>query len=146
MLRKYAFTCIILGVTLLAGAIEIKDAYAREVPKNSPNSAAFMQIKNNSNEDIYLQKVLSTGAKTLELHEHIIENGMMKMQQIPHIKIPSHTTIELKSSGLHVMLIGLHKPLIAGESIDMFTLSFSNGEEVKLEHLPIKTVMQAMKH
>ena len=145
---KHTFTaCLFLLTTALySSSIEIMDAYVRAVPASLPNSAAFMKIKNSSNETVYLQKVVSTSAAKLELHEHVMEGAMMKMQHIATIEIPAKTTIELKPGGLHVMLLGLTKPLVLGDFINDFSLFFSNGDVVQLKHLPIKSAMNGMKH
>ena len=144
--HTFVTTLLLASSTLWAGVIEITDAYVRAVPPNLPNSASFMKIQNKSDQALYLQRVTSSSAKTLELHEHIMEKGMMKMQQIPHIEIPAKSEIVLKPGGLHVMLIGLTKPLNVGDNITDFSLFFSNGEEIHLMHLPVKSVMQGMIH
>lgn len=145
---KYTFTVYVffLSTLLFSNSIEITDAYVRAVPVGLPNSAAFMKIKNTSDETIYLEKVVSTSATTLELHAHVMEGEMMKMQSIPTVKIPARTTVELKTGGLHVMLLGLSKPLILDDFITDFSFFFSNGEIVQLKHIPIKSVMDGMKH
>ncbi len=53
---------------------------------------------------------------------------MMEMRKIDRIPIPANGQVELKSGGLHLMLIGLTKPLKAGDKVS-FTLQFSNSVE-----------------
>jgi copper(I)-binding protein len=54
---------------------------------------------------------------TLELHEMKRENGMMRMAPVPGIAIPAGATVELRPGGLHLMLFGLKKPLVAGDTV-----------------------------
>jgi copper(I)-binding protein len=55
--------------------------------------------------------------------------GMMRMQEVDTIAVPAGATVALEPGGLHLMLIDLAKPLVAGESFTM-TLTFSSGAEL----------------
>jgi len=101
---------------------------------------------NKSNKDIYLIGAKSSGAKTLELHEHKINNGMMVMRQVKHIKVPANGMIELKPGGYHVMMIGLNKIFKAGYNIKNMELDFSDGEAIMFHNVPIKSVMGGITH
>ncbi len=146
MFKKLLLSITLISLNIFAGDIQIKDAYVRAVPPNLSASASFMKITNSSNETVYLKSAASGIAKNIELHEHTMSNGMMKMQQVKEIKIPAKSTIELKPGGYHVMLIGLNKKLIPNEVVDSFTLNFSNNTSLKIKNVPIKTVMMGMKN
>ncbi|KXF83181.1 copper chaperone PCu(A)C [Enterovibrio coralii] len=126
--------------------IDVHDAYARATPPHAPNSAAFMEIKNSGKEDIYLVSASTSVAKTVELHNHEMVDGLMKMRQVDNIKIPADGMTMLKPGGLHVMLFDLSSPLKEGNTIPL-QLTFSDQSSVDLE-LPIKRVMahSKMKH
>ncbi|WP_037940768.1 copper chaperone PCu(A)C [Sulfurospirillum arcachonense] len=146
MLKRLLLLLIFISLNIFAGDIQIKDAYVRAVPPNLQNSASFMKIINLSDKTIYLQSASSNVAKNVELHEHTMSNGMMKMQQVKDIKIPAKSSVELKPGGLHVMLIGLNKKLIPDEVVTSLTLNFSNNTSITIQNVPIKTVMMGMKH
>lgn len=130
--------------TLFASNIEVKDSYVRATPPNLPNSAAFMTVTNSSNNDISIVSASSDVSKVVELHTHDMKDGVMKMYQVPEIKIPANGQTVLKPGGFHVMFIGLNHPLKKGENVT-FKLEFSNGESQTIT-APIKTVMGGMKH
>jgi len=144
MLKKAVYLFLVFSVSTFASDIVVKDMYVRAVPPNLQNSASFMKIKNKSNKDIYLIGAKSSGAKTLELHEHKMNNGMMVMRQVKHIKIPANGMIELKPAGFHVMFIGLNKIFKKGDSVKNMELDFSDGEEKLFNNVPIKSVMGGM--
>ena len=146
MLKNFFFVTILLTCNIFANNIVISDAYVRAVPPNLKSSASFMKITNNSNKSISLMSVDSDIAKDVELHEHIMNNGMMKMQQVTHINIPANSTIVLKPGGLHVMLIGLNKKLKVGDKVNSFTFNFSNKTSIIIDNIPVKSVMMGMKH
>ncbi|WP_331776017.1 copper chaperone PCu(A)C [Sulfurospirillum sp. 1612] len=136
---------IAMSTVLLAGNIEVKDAYVRAVPPNLPNSASFMTIINNGATAVDLTRADSTLADTLELHEHTMKNGMMVMAQVPKITIPAHGSVMLKPGGYHIMIIGLKKPIKPHDSVKMINLHFSDGETLTLKNVPVKSVMGGMK-
>ncbi|MDY3663377.1 MAG: copper chaperone PCu(A)C [Campylobacter sp.] len=131
------FVLSILSIAAVFGAdIEIEGAYARASIPNVSNSAAFFVIKNNSDKDIAITSVNSDIAEKNELHTHIKENEMMKMIKIEKLVVPAKSSLELKSGGDHVMLMGLKKELKAGDEISL-ELSFSDGDKKKIK-VPVK--------
>lgn len=68
-------------------------------------------------------------ATKVELHETVMEGGVMKMREVPALAIPSGAIITLQPSGLHIMLLNLKQPLKEGESVPL-TLVFEKAGEV----------------
>ena len=137
------FVLSIASIAAVFGAdIEIEGAYARASIPNVPNSAAFFVIKNNSDKDIAITSANSDIAEKNELHTHIKENKMMKMIKIEKLVVPAKSSLELKSGGDHVMLIGLKKELKAGDEISL-ELSFSDGDKKSIK-VPVKDLASTM--
>ena len=113
-------------------ALRIADPYVRLVPPNAPASAAFMVISNSGSAPRQLLKAQSPVAKTVELHNHVNENGVMKMRPVTHIVVPAHGKAELKPGSYHVMLIDLKAPLKEGEAVPL-TLSFDDGSTQRVD-------------
>ena len=137
------FVLSIASIAAVFGAdVEIDGAYARASIPNVPNSAAFFVIKNNSDKDIAITSANSDIAEKNELHTHIKENQMMKMMKIEKLVVPAKSSLELKSGGDHVMLMGLKKELKAGDEINL-ELSFSDGDKKKIK-VPVKDLASTM--
>ncbi|MCI7014417.1 MAG: copper chaperone PCu(A)C [Campylobacter sp.] len=137
------FVLSIASIAAVFGAdIEIERAYARASIPNVPNSAAFFVIKNNSDKDIAITSANSDVAEKNELHTHIKENKMMKMMKIEKLVVPAKSSLELKSGGDHVMLMGLKKELKAGDEINL-ELSFSDGDKKNIK-VPVKDLASTM--
>ena len=137
------FVLSIASIAAVFGAdVEIDGAYARASIPNVPNSAAFFVIKNNSDKDIAITGANSDIAEKNELHTHIKENKMMKMMTIEKLVVPAKSSLELKSGGDHVMLIGLKKELKAGDEISL-ELSFSDGDKKSIK-VPVKDLASTM--
>ena len=137
------FVLSIVSIAAVFGAdVEIDGAYARASIPNVPNSAAFFVIKNNSDKDIAITSANSDIAEKNELHTHIKENQMLKMMKIEKLVVPAKSSLELKSGGDHVMLMGLKKELKAGDEINL-ELSFSNGDKKSIK-VPVKDLASTM--
>ena len=137
------FVLSIVSIAAVFGAdVEIDGAYARASIPNVPNSAAFFVIKNNSDKDIAITSANSDIAEKNELHTHIKENKMMKMMKIEKLVVPAKSSLELKSGGDHVMLMGLKKELKAGDEINL-ELRFSDGDKKSIK-VPVKDLASTM--
>ena len=128
-----------------AETVEVSGAYARAVPPGQPNSAAFMTLVNASAQPIALVNARSSVAKVVELHTHIMEDGMMRMRQVEKIDIPANGEAQLQPGGDHVMFIGLVEDLEPGKEVS-FTLVFDDGSEKQVTAPVQKVQMKMMKH
>jgi hypothetical protein len=96
------------------------------------NGAAYMLLKNLSNEDDELIGASSEAAEVVELHlSRMKADGTMEMIPQQSIPLPADGEVELKPGGYHVMLIGLKQELKAGDKIAL-TLKFKNRLDLTL--------------
>jgi copper(I)-binding protein len=58
-------------------------------------------------------------------------SGMMTMRPVEKVEIPADSTVKLEPGGLHVMLLGLEKDLVVGDTVEV-TLTFSGAGEMTL--------------
>lgn len=126
-----------------ADHINVENPFAREVPPTAPASASFMTLSNDSDTEIKLVQAYSDVAKTIELHTHTNDGGVMRMRKIESISIPANGSTELKPGGLHIMLIGPHNPIKVGQSVTV-DLEFADGSKKTVE-MPVKSFMGMMK-
>ena len=141
---KYFSLAAITMLTLQAEVL-LDGPYAKATPPNAKNSAAFMKIENKGNSDVELILANSNISKVTELHTHIEENGMKKMIQIPSIKIPANSSVELKPGGLHIMFLGIQNQINENSNVDL-NLTFSDGKTYELTKIPVKKVIPAKMH
>lgn len=115
-----------------AGAIHIDHPWARASIGMAKAGAAYMVLTNEGSETDRLISASSDVAESVELHTHLMDDGVMRMRQVEAIEIDPGAPSVLEPGGLHVMLIGLKQPLAAGESFPM-TLTFEQAGEVTVE-------------
>jgi copper(I)-binding protein len=137
-MRKIAYLSTLLlaaSMTAIAAGpatIEVEHPWARESPPSVPNGAAYMTLVNQGRQPDQLLGVTGDVADKIELHAHLEEGGMMKMRQVDKIEVnPGEPTV-LQPGGLHLMLIGLKKPLVAGQKFTL-QLNFANAGKVPAE-------------
>lgn len=119
------------------------NGWARATAEGAPNGAAFGLLVNLAGKDDTLVSASSAAAEAVELHEMVIGDGdVMQMRPVDGgFPVPAGGFAELKPGGLHIMLIGLKAPLLAGEMLPL-TLNFETAGEVELS-IPIRD-MEAM--
>ena len=126
-------------------ALRIHAPYVRLAPPGAAATGAFMRIENAGATDRQLIKAESPAAKTVELHTHLNEGGMMKMRAVPFIAIKAGGQTELKPGSYHVMLIGMQQPLKDGDTVSL-TLSFDDGSRQQIEAPVRKIQAEGMMH
>ena len=138
-----SITIILLAVNFVVQATETKgvtvtEAYIRASIPGTIHSSAYMHINNNSEKTVTLVNVSSKISPRIEMHNHIMENGMMHMNQLQKIDIAANTQVVLQPHGLHLMFFNLIKPLNVEDVIEV-TLHFSNNHKV-IVPLPVKSL------
>jgi copper(I)-binding protein len=127
------FTLVCGFITLmfanLAQAVEvdIANVWLRESIPGSENGAGYFTITNQQADSIRLVGATTDAARAVEVHEHVMRDGMMRMRRVPVLEIAADTTIEFKPGSYHLMMFGLKKPLAIGDQVE-FTLNFDNGD------------------
>ncbi len=111
-----------------AGSLTISHAWARAA-MNGANGAAYVTVTNAGTEGDRLVAAASPVAAKVELHVHLMEDGVMKMRPVDGIDIGPGAAVEFHPGGYHVMLLGLTGPLTAGTSFPM-TLTFAKAGAV----------------
>jgi copper(I)-binding protein len=117
-------------------AIKITDGYIKASIPGSDITAAYMTINNSSDQAITLQKVTSSISDRIEIHEHSMADGMMRMRQVDNIIVKANNNIVLQPSGLHLMIFALKQKLTEGDEIQL-TLTFSNKTKINIQ-LPVR--------
>lgn len=127
--------CGIPGFPALADqhvAIQIEDAWARESPPTVSNGAAYLTLINAGKDTDRLLSASGDVAKTIELHTHLMDNNVMRMRRIDAIEVAPGEPTVLRPGGLHIMLIDLKQPLVAGQAFPL-KLRFEKAGEIPVE-------------
>lgn len=137
MIRLFAFLAfgLLLNVPSLIAkethSVQINSAWAR--PSTGPVGVIYANLHNAQNQDHSLVEVRVCGrvCDHAELHTHIHEGDIVKMRPVDKIALKAGETTRLEQGGLHIMLMGLKRPLAEGDTLPV-TFIFDEGEPVKV--------------
>lgn len=121
-----------------ADAVVADAPYVRLMPPAATTSAAFMILRNAGAAPARLLAASSPLAERVELHDHLRDGDVMRMRRVDSVAIPASGQVQLQPGGLHVMLIGLKRPLKEGENVPL-TLEFADGSQKQVT-APIKPI------
>jgi hypothetical protein len=135
-MKRYFVLVIALLLTLSAcssspGDIEVHNAWVRPTAKGE-NAAVYLSLHNHSSTGDELIGASSNVADSVELHESMMENDVMRMHRVDSVPLAADEEIMLEPGGLHIMLIGLKQDLALGEHIGV-VLHFKNHEDIAIE-------------
>lgn len=116
----------------MAGSIELVNPAVRAMPPGAPASGAYVTLNNHSDQERFLVGAESEAANRVEIHVSKMEGETMVMNQVEQIPLPAHGQAILQPGSYHIMMIGLVKPLKAGDQVN-FTLVMKNGERIKMQ-------------
>jgi len=112
--------------------LAVSQAWSRAMPPSAPTGAVYFILENRGQQPQRLIGAQTSRAEKTELHTHVHQGDMMRMQQVEAVDVPAAGKVEFKPGGNHVMLFGLKQPLVAGESFPV-TLQFEDGGEITTE-------------
>jgi periplasmic copper chaperone A len=114
------------------GTLRIEGAWARATAPAARTGAAYLTVINSGGEPDRLVGASSPAAAQAELHTHISEGNVARMQQLQAVDIPAGGRVSFAPGGLHVMLVNLQGPLRDGIPFAL-TLRFARAGEITIE-------------
>lgn len=112
--------------------VTIADPWARATPGGATTAGAFFEMRADEGVNDRLIGARSPAAGTVEIHNHITENGIVRMRRVDGIALPGGKSVTLAPGGYHIMLMDLKDPLNKGETFRM-TLVFEKAGEIEVE-------------
>ena len=115
-----------------SGDIVISTPWSRATPQGAKVGAGYLVIENRGSKPDRLLGGSVEDAARFEIHDVVVENGVMKMRELKDIELPPGGSIEAKPGGRHIMFVGLVRPLAAGEKA-RGALQFEHAGRVEVE-------------
>jgi periplasmic copper chaperone A len=114
------------------GDLEIDHPWARATPPGASVGGGYVTVRNGGDAADKLVGASSPAAHQVQLHVMRMDNGVMRMRQVPSFKVPAHGELTLKPGGNHLMFLGLKRPLKPGEKVPV-KLRFEKAGEVDVQ-------------
>lgn len=134
-MHKYLTAALLMAAAAQSfAAVKVEAPWARATVQGQQASGAYMTLT--SSGDATLVGVATPAAESAEVHEMKLESGVMKMRPAPRLPLPAGQSVTLRPGGYHVMLMGLKKPLHAGEQLPLKLKV--QGADGKIETIEVK--------
>lgn len=128
---------LVSGITFADSArVSFHQGWIKNLPPVVPVRAGYIQIKNPGDVPVEIISLESDLFESVEIHETVMENGMMKMDALDKIVLPPKTTVVLKPGEKHIMLITQKFPLAIGDTVNV-TVTF-NDQKTQIIQLEVK--------
>jgi periplasmic copper chaperone A len=121
-MMKVLFPLLLLLTLPFAGqahesTLQVEDPWVREAPPTARVLGMFMQLRNTGSEALVIQGASSPACERVEIHRTVIEDGVARMLPQESLRLEPGETLSLEPGGYHLMLIGAHQPLRAGDEV-----------------------------
>jgi hypothetical protein len=122
-----ALLAITSGATAADGPT-VSQAWARATAPGVDVGAVYLSIDGGARDD---SLVSASSVRAGMVHLHTVEEsgGVAKMRAVDGIEVPAGKRVVLAPKGTHIMLMGLAKPLVAGETFPL-ELRFAKAGEL----------------
>jgi copper(I)-binding protein len=116
-----------------AGSLTIRAPWTRATPRGADVAGAYLSVTNTGTVPDRLIGGSSDVSAGFEVHSMTMDQGVMRMRPVEGgIEIRPGETVTLAPGGLHVMLLGLKRPLAKGERVKG-SLVFQRAGTVEVE-------------
>jgi copper(I)-binding protein len=111
-------------------AVLANRAWARAADSGATTAVYFTLVNAGATDDT-LTGVATTDAASAEMHISTQHGSQMHMSPLRTLPVPASDSVEFRPLGAHVMLIGLTRPLVEGDSLRL-ALTLGSGRTVPL--------------
>jgi copper(I)-binding protein len=123
MNRRSTITLLILSLfaagPALAGKLTVTDAWSRTTPPGVTVGVAYFTLKNDTGKSDRLLKISSPVAAKVQVHRTEILDGVARMREVAVLHVAAGERLAFEPGAMHVMLMGLKKPLVEGQKFDL---------------------------
>lgn len=108
------------------GNLVVEQPWSPPTPPVATVGAVYFSITNNGQTPDRLTTISSPIANQVQIHESRQVHGVIQMRGVAFVDCPPGAAVRSEPGGLHVMLVGLHRPLTTGMQFPL-SLTFQGG-------------------
>jgi copper(I)-binding protein len=124
----WAAAALLAALPALAGTLSISGAWSRSTPPGVKVGVAYFTLKNDTGKSDRLLRISSPVAANVQVHRTEVLDGIARMREVAVLHVDAGQTVEFAPNGMHVMLTGLKKPLVEGQTFELDFLFEVAGE------------------
>lgn len=133
--KLFAFAVASLGAALPAWAagLTVTNAWSRSTPPGVTVGVAYFTLKNDTGKSDRLLKISTPIAEKVQVHRTEILDGIARMREVAVLHVEAGQELKFEPNGMHLMLMGLKKPLVEGQTFELnFVFEVSGARKVKV--------------
>lgn len=130
----FAFTALAALAACQPKAAEkpaITDASVRLPAVAGAPAAAYFTLTGGRADD-QLLRIDSAVVNKIELHESVMNGGVMTMRPLSQVPVPAGAKVEFARGGKHAMLFGIDGQITPGTAVPML-FTFASGTKIEVE-------------
>lgn len=120
------------GLEDVAATVTVEDAWARTDPLSADTGSIYAIFTSDVDDVILYADVDFSVAMSTEIHETTTEDESMGTQMVESVPLTAGQPVTFEPGGIHIKLVGLVEPLVAGNLISV-TLTLESGNLVTFE-------------
>ena len=102
-----------------AAGLTVTDAWSRSTPPGVSVGVAYFTLKNDTGKSDRLLKISSPVAEKVQVHRTEVLDGIARMREVAVLHVEAGETVKFEPNGMHLMLMGLKKPLVEGQAFEL---------------------------
>jgi copper(I)-binding protein len=114
-----ALVLLLAALPALAAGLTVTNAWSRSTPPVAKVGVVYFTLTNDTGKSDRLLKLSASVAEKVEVHRTEVQDGIARMREVVVLHVDAGQTLEFKPGGMHVMLMGLRKPLVAGTAYEL---------------------------
>lgn len=94
-------------------------------------AAVYLTLSNTGKQSRSINLISSSISGYAEVHNHLHEDGVMKMRKVEHPSIAANSDLEFHPGGYHIMLFDVAESPIVGSHFELL-FEFDRAESLKV--------------
>ena len=114
-----ALAASLAALPVLAGELSVTNAWSRSTPPGVTVGVAYFTLKNDTGKSDRLLKITTPVASKVQVHRTEILDGIARMREVAVLHVDAGQALEFAPNGMHLMLMGLKRPLVEGQAFEI---------------------------
>ena len=131
-MSRLSLILLLIFSPIALAELEVRDPRIKNLPPSVPVRAGYMTIHNPQSKAVSIVLLRSDAFARIEIHQTIEQDGMMRMEQLPSLKIESNSSVQLAPGGLHLMMMNPTAPTQPGDLLEI-VIVLDDGSEQRVE-------------
>ena len=110
---------LLAAMPAFASGLSVTGAWSRSTPPVAKVGVVYFTLANDTNKSDRLLRLSTPVAEKAEVHRTEVLDGISRMREVAVLHVDAGKELVLKPGGMHVMLTGLRKPLVAGTTYEL---------------------------